>query len=103
MRLDPTAGTTAAEMVNRMSEAGLADLFYEFGEERHSRRMARRIVERRKEKPFATTSELAASCGVCVRKSGSIDPATRIFQALRIAVNDELGALDRLLVALPEW
>ena len=101
MRLDPTAGTTAAELVNTMSEAGLADLFYEYGEERQSRRVARKIVERRKSRPFATTSDLADVVRSCVRKSGSIDPATRVFQALRIAVNDELGALDRLLAALP--
>ncbi|MBA4190125.1 MAG: 16S rRNA (cytosine(1402)-N(4))-methyltransferase RsmH [Planctomycetaceae bacterium] len=101
MRLDPTGGATAADMVNTMSEAGLADVFYEFGEERHSRRVARKIVERRATKPFATTSELAAVVRSCVPRSGSIDPATRVFQALRIAVNDELGALDRLLAALP--
>jgi len=101
MRLDPTAGQTAADLVNTMSEAGLADVFYEFGEERHSRRVARRIVERRKEKPFATTGELAELVRRCVPRSGGIDPATRVFQALRIAVNDELGALDRLLAALP--
>jgi 16S rRNA (cytosine1402-N4)-methyltransferase len=63
--------------------------------------VARRIVERRKEKPLTTTSELADLVRSCVRKSGGIDPATRVFQALRIAVNDELGALDRLLAALP--
>jgi 16S rRNA (cytosine1402-N4)-methyltransferase len=101
MRLDPGTGMTAAELVNTMSEAGLADLFYEYGEERQSRRVARRIVERRKEKPFSSTSELADLVRSCVRKSGGIDPATRVFQALRIAVNDELGALDRLLAALP--
>jgi 16S rRNA (cytosine1402-N4)-methyltransferase len=101
MRLDPTAGTTAAELVNSMSEAGLADLFFEYGEERQSRRVARKIVERRKARPFETTSDLAEVVRSCVRKSGSIDPATRVFQALRIAVNDELGALDRLLAALP--
>jgi 16S rRNA (cytosine1402-N4)-methyltransferase len=101
MRLDPTTGVTAAELVNTMSEATLADLFHEYGEERQSRRVARRIVERRKEKPFATTSDMADLVRSCVRKSGGIDPATRVFQALRIAVNDELGALDRLLAALP--
>jgi len=101
MRLDPTAGQTAADLVNAMSEAGLADVFYEFGEERHSRRVARRIVERRKDKPFATTGELAEIVRRCVPRSAAIDPATRVFQALRIAVNDELGALDRLLAALP--
>jgi 16S rRNA (cytosine1402-N4)-methyltransferase len=101
MRLDPTAGTPAAELVNTMSEPSLADLFFEYGEERQSRRVARKIVERRKSRPFATTSDLADVVRSCVRKSGSIDPATRVFQALRIAVNDELGALDRLLAALP--
>jgi 16S rRNA (cytosine1402-N4)-methyltransferase len=101
MRLDPTSGTTAADLVNTMSEAGLADVFFEFGEERHSRRVARRIVERRTEKPFATTAELAELVRRSVPRSGAIDPATRVFQALRIAVNDELGALDRLLASLP--
>jgi 16S rRNA (cytosine1402-N4)-methyltransferase len=101
MRLDPTSGATAAELVNTMGEAALADVFWEFGEERHSRRVARKIVERRKTKPFATTADLADVVRSCVRKSGNIDPATRVFQALRIAVNDELGALDRLLAALP--
>jgi 16S rRNA (cytosine1402-N4)-methyltransferase len=101
MRLDPTTGATAADLVNTMSEAGLADVFFEFGEERHSRRVARRIVERRKTKPFATTADLAAVVRSCVPRSGGIDPATRVFQGLRIAVNDELGALDRLLASLP--
>jgi 16S rRNA (cytosine1402-N4)-methyltransferase len=101
MRLDPTAGETAADLVNRLGERGLADVFWEYGEERHSRRVARRIVERRKEKPFGTTAELAELVRRCVPRSGGIDPATRVFQALRIAVNDELGALDRLLAALP--
>jgi 16S rRNA (cytosine1402-N4)-methyltransferase len=101
MRLDPTAGATAADLVNRLSEGGLADIFWEYGEERHSRRVARRVVERRKEKPFATTAELAEVVRRSVPRSGGIDPATRVFQALRIAVNDELGALERLLAALP--
>jgi 16S rRNA (cytosine1402-N4)-methyltransferase len=101
MRLDPTAGSTAADLVNGMGEAGLADVFYEFGEERHSRRVARRIVERRAVRPFTTTTDLADVVRRSVPRSGSIDPATRVFQALRIAVNDELGALDRLLAVLP--
>jgi 16S rRNA (cytosine1402-N4)-methyltransferase len=101
MRLDPTAGQTAADLVNTMTEAALADVFFEYGEERHSRRVARRIVERRAERPFATTGELAEVVRRSVPRSGGIDPATRVFQALRIAVNDELGALDRLLAALP--
>ncbi len=101
MRLDPTTGATAADLVNTMSEAGLADVFWEFGEERHSRRVARKIVERRAAQPFATTADLASVVRSCVPRSGGIDPATRVFQALRIAVNDELGALDRLLAVLP--
>jgi 16S rRNA (cytosine1402-N4)-methyltransferase len=102
MRLDPTAGATAADLVNTMSEAALADVFFEFGEERHSRRVARKVVERRAARPFATTADFAAVVRSCVPRSGGIDPATRVFQALRIAVNDELGALDRLLAALPK-
>jgi 16S rRNA (cytosine1402-N4)-methyltransferase len=101
MRLDPTAGTTAADLVNTLSEKALADVFYEHGEERKSRWVAKRIVERRKEKPFERTGELAELVRRCVPRSGGIDPATRVFQALRIAVNDELGSLDRLLAALP--
>ena len=69
MRLDSTTGTTAADLVNTLSERALADLIYEFGEERKSRRVARAIVERRKAKPFATTSELADVVRKCVRKS----------------------------------
>jgi 16S rRNA (cytosine1402-N4)-methyltransferase len=102
MRLDPAAGQTAADLVNTLSEKALADVFYEYGEERKSRWVAKRIVERRKEKPIETTAELAELVRRCVPRSGSIDPATRVFQALRIAVNDELGALDRLLAALPK-
>ncbi len=102
MRLDPTSGATAADLVNKMGEAALADVFFEYGEERFSRRVARRIVERRATRPFATTADLAGVVRSCVPRSGSIDPATRVFQALRIAVNDELGALDRLLAGLPK-
>jgi 16S rRNA (cytosine1402-N4)-methyltransferase len=104
MRLDPTAGQTAADLVNRLSERALADLFWEYGEERHSRRVARRIVERRQEQPFETTADLAEVVRRAVprsRDSFRIHPATRVFQALRVAVNDELGALERLLAALP--
>jgi len=101
MRLDPTAGETAADLVNRLSEKSLADVFWEYGEERHSRRVARKIVERRKTKLFASTADLADVVRSCVPRAGGIDPATRVFQALRIAVNDELGVLDRLLASLP--
>ncbi len=101
MRLDPTAGTTAADVVNTFGEQALADTIFEFGEERKSRWVAKRIVERRKERKFETTGDLADVVRRCVPRSGGIDPATRVFQALRIAVNDELGSLDRLLAALP--
>jgi 16S rRNA (cytosine1402-N4)-methyltransferase len=103
MRLDPTAGETAADLVARLSEFDLAKVIYEYGEERHSRRVARRIVETRKQTPIRTTGQLAALVRSCVprEKGRNFDPATRTFQALRIAVNDELGALDRLLAQLP--
>jgi len=102
MRLDPTSGQTAADLVNAMSEKALADLIYEYGEERKSRWVAKRIVERRATKPFETTADLADLVRRCVPRSGSLDPATRTFQALRIAVNDELGSLERLLSVLPK-
>ncbi len=105
MRFDPRDGPTAAELLRHLGERELADLFWEYGEERFSRRIARRIVETRKDTPLETTEQLAALVRRCVpRPKGRrhiIDPATRVFQALRIAVNDELGALDRLLIALP--
>ena len=101
MRLDPTVGGTAADLVNTLPERSLADLLFEFGEERKSFRVAKRIVERRTVKKFETTAELASAVRSCLPRSGGIDPATRTFQALRIAVNDELGALDRLLAMLP--
>jgi 16S rRNA (cytosine1402-N4)-methyltransferase len=106
MRLDPTQGEPASALLRRMGERDLADLIWQFGEERHSRRVARRIVETRKHAPLETTDQLAALVRSCVPpqrgRRHPIDPATRVFQALRIAVNDEMGALDRLLAALPE-
>jgi 16S rRNA (cytosine1402-N4)-methyltransferase len=103
MRMDPTRGETAADLLRRLPERDLADLIYQFGEERFSRRIARRIVEAREREPIATTGQLAELVRRCVpRGRGTIDPATRTFQALRIAVNDELGALDRLLGQLPD-
>jgi 16S rRNA (cytosine1402-N4)-methyltransferase len=107
MRLDPRSGETAADLLRRLSERDLADLIYEYGEERFSRRIARRIVEARQREPLEMTEQLAALVRQCVpRPKGRrhvIDPATRVFQALRIAVNDELGALEQLLKALPRW
>jgi 16S rRNA (cytosine1402-N4)-methyltransferase len=105
MRLDPTQGEPAAALVRRLNERDLADLIYHYGEERFSRRIARRIVETRQRAPLETTGQLADLVRRCVprprNRRHTIDPATRVFQALRIAVNDELGALDRLLAALP--
>jgi len=98
MRMDPTAGTTAADLVNDLSETELADVIYQYGEERASRRIARRIAERRRSAPITTTVELAEIVKQAVRDKGTrIHPATRTFQALRIAVNDELGALETVL------
>ena len=91
--------------MNTLGEAALADLIFEFGEERHSRKIARKIVERRKTKPFETTADLAEVVKHSVPwgpDSRRIHPATRTFQALRIAVNDELATLDRLLATLPK-
>lgn len=104
MRLDPTRGEPASALVRRLHERDLADLVWQYGEERHSRRIARKIVETRQKTPIATTGQLADLVRSCVPRSRghSIDPATRVFQALRIAVNDELGALERFLVVLPE-
>jgi 16S rRNA (cytosine1402-N4)-methyltransferase len=103
MRLNPTEGEPATRLLKRLSERDLADLFWKYGEERFSRRIARRIVETRRRTPLETTEELAELIRRSVpRPRGrQIDPATRVFQALRIAVNDELGALERFLAVLP--
>jgi 16S rRNA (cytosine1402-N4)-methyltransferase len=104
MRLDQTRGEPASALVRRLHEHELADVIWQFGEERFSRRIARRIVETRQKTPIVTTGQLAELVRGCVPRSPgrhSIDPATRVFQALRIAVNDELGALERFLDALP--
>jgi 16S rRNA (cytosine1402-N4)-methyltransferase len=103
MRLDLANGQTAADLINTLSEPALADIFYEYGEERKSRWVAKKIVERRKEQRFERTRDLADLVRRCVPRSGNIDPATRVFQALRIAVNDELGVLDRLLAGMPKF
>jgi 16S rRNA (cytosine1402-N4)-methyltransferase len=91
-------GPTAADLVATLGEADLADLLYQFGEERLSRRIARAIVAARALAPIETTSRLAAIIRGVVPKDGSgVDPATRSFQALRIRVNDELGEIERAL------
>lgn len=91
---------TAADIVNTYEEEDLANLIYEYGEERLSRRIAKKIVERRKVQKFSRTLDLADVVRSCVpRSKDKIDPATRTFQALRIAVNDELGELNKALDA----
>jgi 16S rRNA (cytosine1402-N4)-methyltransferase len=99
MRMDKTSGETAAEIVARASEADLADAIYAYGEERFSRRIARSIVNARRDEPIATTGRLAAIVRRAVPRRGyaRIDPATRTFQALRIWVNRELERLDRFI------
>ena len=105
MRLDTATGVTAADLVNQLPESDLADLFFGLGEERLSRRIARKIVEMRQKEPIKTTAALANivrhAYGPAIRRQ-RIHPATRTFMALRIAVNDELGALERLLETLPK-
>ncbi|MGH7132584.1 MAG: 16S rRNA (cytosine(1402)-N(4))-methyltransferase RsmH [Phycisphaerales bacterium] len=102
MRLDPAGALTAAQFVAAASEIDLARVIDEYGEERHARLVARRIVEARKSGPITTTDQLAGIVRAAVgpRGSGGIDPATRTFQALRIAVNDELGNLHALLASV---
>jgi 16S rRNA (cytosine1402-N4)-methyltransferase len=102
MRMDPTAGITAAELVNRLPERELADLIYRWGEEHASRRIARAIVDARRRRHFTTTTELAE---VVRRNAGrsrrpGLDPATKTFQALRIAVNREIEGLASALESI---
>jgi 16S rRNA (cytosine1402-N4)-methyltransferase len=101
MRFDRSAGETAAELISRLDEKELADIIFNFGEERKSRAIARRIVQRR---PILSTAELrrAVHSVLGPARRGGIDPATRTFQALRIAVNHELEALDAFLESAAE-
>lgn len=106
---DPSEGTTAADLVNHLSESSLADLLWSLGEERFAKSIAKSIVRAREERPLETTADLVAAIGEGAPswyQHRRIHPATKTFQALRIAVNDEFGALrDGLLAAverLPE-
>lgn len=101
MRFNNEEGEPASHLVNRLSADDLADVIYEFGEERFSRRIARKIVEVRRTSPIKTTAQLAAIVRGCVRDN-RIDPATRTFQALRIATNRELKSLEIALSRLPD-
>ncbi len=102
MRMDPRHGLSAAEWLAQATEAEIADALYHYGEERASRRIARLIVERRQLAPLTGTLELAELVASQLPRHGRIHPATRTFQALRIVVNDELGALERGLAAALE-
>jgi 16S rRNA (cytosine1402-N4)-methyltransferase len=103
LRFDPTEGEPAWQLLARIREEPLADLIYEYGEERFSRRIARKIVEVRRREPIRTADQLARLVRSCLPRGPrhQIDPATRTFQALRIAVNDELGSLKRALERIP--
>lgn len=111
MRFDPTCGIPAWQWIARVDEQTLADAIYKYGEERFSRRIAKRIVETRKSQPIKTADQLRDLIYRCVpagrpskfgRKHGRVDPATRTFQALRIVVNDELDILENALKRLPD-
>jgi 16S rRNA (cytosine1402-N4)-methyltransferase len=107
MRIDKRLKRTAADIINETDENSLADLIYEFGQDRASRRIARFIVRRREIEPITTTSQLAETVckafGKILRgRRSRIHPATRTFQALRIAVNDELENLKKLLGSAPD-
>ena len=99
MRMDRSQGQTAEELVNFTSEKELADLIYQFGEERRSRKIARAIVRAR---PISTTGRLARVVEEAVPRTTRLHPATQTFMALRLAVNDEQGELDGLLQAAPD-
>lgn len=105
MRFDPQQGQPAWQLLQRLSEEDLANLIYRYGEERYSRRIARAIVAQRRESPLRTTGQLMQLVHRAVpraRGKQRIDPATRTFQALRIAVNEELKSLEIALRRLPD-
>jgi len=99
MRMDQSTGMTAADLVNHTAEKALADLIFQLGEERRARKVARAIVRAR---PIRSTLHLAGVVERAVPRTGRLHPATRTFMALRMAVNDEPGELDRLLEIGPE-
>lgn len=102
MRMDASQDLSAYDIINAYSESEIADILYIYGEERKSRRIAQNIVSARKVHPITTTQQLAEIIVSSTGKSGKIHPATRSFQALRIAVNDELGALQHMLDIAPQ-
>ena len=102
MRMDPSADISARELVNDASERDLTRIFRQYGEERYAKQIARAIVRRRREQPFERTGDLVETIKGAIpapRRFGDGHPAKRVFQALRIAVNDELASLERALPA----
>jgi 16S rRNA (cytosine1402-N4)-methyltransferase len=101
MRMDRSGGETAADLLARSSEVELADAIFQYGEERYSRRIARALIDARRQAPIDTTGQLAAIVRRAIPRRGfmRLDPATRTFQAFRIWVNRELEGLDRFLEA----
>jgi 16S rRNA (cytosine1402-N4)-methyltransferase len=103
MRMNQQAGRSAADVVNESDVTELEHILREYGEERQARRIARAIVARRATRPFATTGDLAALIAGVVPRHGKTHPATQSFQAIRIAVNEELAALADFLAHIPRW
>ena len=107
MRMNPKEGSSAAELIETLSEQDLADLIYKLGEEKRSRRIARKIKNDLAENgPYSGTQDLSYAIAGCFppkQRYGRIHPSTRTFQALRIAVNNELGSLESLLLKAPNW
>jgi 16S rRNA (cytosine1402-N4)-methyltransferase len=103
MRMNAGVGRSAADLVATLDERELAEIFWRYGEESESRRIARAIVNDRAATPFTTTTQLAALIERIVRRRGGTHPATRVFQALRIAVNEELVHLERFLAHALDW
>lgn len=105
LRFNPNEGRPAWQLLERIDAEDLANLIYEYGEERLSRRIARKIVDRRRQQPIRTAADLASLVRSCYPRSKGrprIDPATRTFQALRIAVNEELSSLESALKRIPD-
>jgi 16S rRNA (cytosine1402-N4)-methyltransferase len=105
MRMDPASELSARELVNEVGERELTRIFKEYGEERYARQIARAVVRRRREQPFERTGELVETIKAAIpapARFGDGHPAKRVFQALRIAVNDELGSLEAALPAALE-
>lgn len=102
MRMDQRKGRSAADIVNGANREELADIFWRYGEERHSRRLAEAIVSRREREPFLTTRDLAVCVESVISRRGKRHPATRVFQALRIAVNNELDVLQSAIPRLAQ-